>query len=522
MKLERDIAVIGSGFGGSLMAMIAQRLGRSVVMLERGRHPRFAIGESSTPLANLLLEGLARRHDLPSIAPLAKWGTWQKHRPKIACGLKRGFTFYHHSWNEPWAAQTDRGNELLVAASPNDTIADTHWYRPDFDHFLVREAQEIGVRYFDQTELQSGEDGTDGFLLRGTRCGETVEVRAQFVIDASGPRGFLHRALGLGEAAFDKLPPTQALYTHFNDVARWDSVMSLRETPPYPVDDAALHHVFDGGWIWVLRFNNGITSAGVAATNEVAQRFRFSDGEDAWRRLLAALPSVARQFSDARPLLPFVHAPSLSFRTRTVAGENWALLPSAAGFVDPLLSNGFPLTLLGIERLAGIIEQNWRAKGFATALGFYSEQTLRELDVTADLVGGLYANMSDFESFKAVSMLYFAAAMTAETRRRIGGMTSTPAFLLENDAVFGPALRTCLQLCRDNDSGATRENCIGTILRSIEPINLAHLGSPTRRSWYPCLAEDLFEAAPKLGVTRKEIEKLLVRCGFNHPGSGQE
>ena len=48
MKTDFDIAVIGSGFGGSLIAMIAKRLGRSVVMIERDRHPRFAIGESST------------------------------------------------------------------------------------------------------------------------------------------------------------------------------------------------------------------------------------------------------------------------------------------------------------------------------------------------------------------------------------------------------------------------------------------------------------------------------------------
>ena len=31
-------------------------LGYDVVLLERGTHPRFAIGESSTPLANLSLE----------------------------------------------------------------------------------------------------------------------------------------------------------------------------------------------------------------------------------------------------------------------------------------------------------------------------------------------------------------------------------------------------------------------------------------------------------------------------------
>ena len=73
-----DIAIAGSGFAGSLMAMIAARLGYSVVLLERGRHPRVAIGESSTPLANLLLEELCRRYDLPAMAPLAKRGSLAK------------------------------------------------------------------------------------------------------------------------------------------------------------------------------------------------------------------------------------------------------------------------------------------------------------------------------------------------------------------------------------------------------------------------------------------------------------
>jgi FADH2 O2-dependent halogenase len=93
MRADFDIAVVGSGFAGSLMAMIARRQGRSVLLLERARHPRFAIGESSTPLTNLLLEELARRYDLPEVLPLTKWGPWQKALPKIGCGLKRGFTF---------------------------------------------------------------------------------------------------------------------------------------------------------------------------------------------------------------------------------------------------------------------------------------------------------------------------------------------------------------------------------------------------------------------------------------------
>ena len=244
-----DLAIVGSGFGGSLLAMIARRLGRSVVLLERGCHPRFAIGESSTPLANLLLEELATRYDLPRLMPLTKWGRWQKEYPAIGCGLKRGFTFYHPSSDRP----------LLVAASPNDEIADTHWYRPDFDHFLVREAQRMGVIYHDQVALDRFTPETGEIEGRGLR------ICARFVVDATGPRGFLHRALQLPEAPFENLPATEGLYAHFRSVRK---LPPPDEIPPFPVDDAAVHHVFDGGWIWVLRFNNGITSAGAAVTAE--------------------------------------------------------------------------------------------------------------------------------------------------------------------------------------------------------------------------------------------------------------
>src|SRR5262245_1391556 len=289
------MAVIGSGFGGSLLAMIARRLGRSVLLVERGQHPRFVIGESSTPLANLLLEELTAKYDLPRLAPLAKWGSWQKAYPHIGCGLKRGFTFYHHTLDKPWRAKADRRNELLVAASPHEGIADTPWYRPEFDHFLVREAQTLGVEYLDQVKLETAELLSDHITLRGRRKETNLCFRVRFAVDASGPRGFLHRALALPEASFKDLPPTQALYAHFSSARRWDSLHSEKDASPYPVDDAAMHHIFEGGWIWVLRFNNGVTSAGVAATDDLARKFQFADGAAAWNRLLQALPGVQQR-----------------------------------------------------------------------------------------------------------------------------------------------------------------------------------------------------------------------------------
>ena len=139
-----QIAIIGSGFGGSLLAMIARRIGFSVALLERGKHPRFVIGESTTPLTNLLLEEISTTYDLPGLRPLCKWGTWQSTTPQLPCGLKRGFTFYRHDLDQPFQPQPDGRNQLLVGASPRDEVADTHWYRPDFDQFLVQQAQALG------------------------------------------------------------------------------------------------------------------------------------------------------------------------------------------------------------------------------------------------------------------------------------------------------------------------------------------------------------------------------------------
>jgi FADH2 O2-dependent halogenase len=475
--LKCDLAIVGAGFGGSLMAMVAHRLGLSVVLLEQGRHPRMAIGESTTPLSNLLLERLCATYDLPRIAPLAKWGSWQRTYPEVACGLKRGFTFFHGE------------DELLVAASPHDDIADTHWYRADVDHFLVREAQQLGIDYRENVRLETVEVAEDRVDIRG----DGFAIQAGLLIDATGPRGFLHRALQLEECLFPGLPAREGLYSHFTGVSR---TPARGETPPFPVDDAAVHHLFDGGWVWVLRFNNGVTSVGVAATPAVATELKLSEGAPAWQRLLQRLPALRSQFEPAAPCRPFRHIPAMSFRSRTIAGERWAMLPSAAGFVDPLLSTGFALTLLGIERLAKILHHGG-------GLPLYARQTDQDLLAASQLIGALYANMGSFPAFAAVSMLYFAAVSFAETAHRLGKPELVPGFLLHEHPSFGPALQGLFD--------------IHDVRALIEPFNLGGFGDPARGNRYPALAEDLMGAAHKLGASRAEIAAMLEKSGFFGP-----
>jgi FADH2 O2-dependent halogenase len=285
------------------------------------------------------------------------------------------------------------------------------------------------------------------------------------------------------------------------------------------MDDAALHHVFDGGWMWVLRFGNGVTSAGIAVTEALADELRLADGEPAWRRFLSLYPSVAAQFAEARPTREFTWMPRMPWRVEQASGPGWVMLPSAAGFVDPLFSTGIPLTLLGIERLARILEgetphQEAPRKGApydrdsgprSPIPDPYSAATLADVDHTARFVAGCYAAFPRFEQFAAYSMFYFAAASFAEMSRRLGVHAPDARFLAADRAAFADALAALSPQARPFDGGYVEE-----VARAIEPLNIAGLCDAAKGNWYPVDLQDTVRGAAKLGVTEEQAAAVCV------------
>ena len=62
--------------------------------------------------------------------------------------------------------------------------------------------------------------------------------------------------------------------------------------------------------------------------------------------------------AEAKVIREFTWMPQLAYRAAASTGNGWAMLPSAAAFIDPLFPTGFPLTLLGIERLGRMLEED--------------------------------------------------------------------------------------------------------------------------------------------------------------------
>jgi len=90
-----DCIVLGTGIGGSMLGAILARNGLSVLMLDSEAHPRFAIGEATTPDTNLRLRLLSVKYDVPEIG---HFSAFEPLRDNVSaqCGVKRAFTLKGH------------------------------------------------------------------------------------------------------------------------------------------------------------------------------------------------------------------------------------------------------------------------------------------------------------------------------------------------------------------------------------------------------------------------------------------
>ena len=516
-----DVAIVGSGFAGSLMARVLAVQGYDVVLLERGTHPRFAIGESSTPLANLSLERIARRYGLDDCYRLAAHGRWMQHYPELRRGLKRGFTFYRHHPGKPFANEGLDSERLLVAASPDAALADSHWFRADVDHHFVRQAVAAGVDYRDRTELTDAHIGSSGVRLAGQRSGATFQLRAEFVIDASGPGGFLARQVSIPSGLGRTATRAGLVFSHFSDVRDMSSAVPGPPLPPgpYPDDWAAVHHVIDEGWMYSLRFDHGVTSAGFALSPRGAQQLGASrmPAAELWQKLLRRYPTIGAVFSDAKPTMPIAFRDRIQHRLTRAAGARWALLPHAFAFVDPLFSTGIAWSLRAIERLALGFEPGARGKRRAPAnLSRYARQLSAEADQIDQLVSGAYESMAHFDLFAAHAMIYFGSVSFAEVRQRLvdGESETAPwsGFLGVGDSVLGPLpgasrrrLRRITQGRGRSGTARERRDFVSWVASAIAPRNIAGLADAERHHLYPVDIDLLVERHELLGLSRDQL-----------------
>src|SRR6185295_11927339 len=224
-----DVAILGSGIGGSVLAAILGRQGFRVLLLEKGTHPRFAV---------------------PEIQNISSTERILQHVTKN-CGVKKTFGFLYHDegkWQDPKKAHL-----LIPPATP--LVSESHLFRQDIDHYLVKAAIRYGVVYRDRTDVEDFSLGEDGVVLRTT---DGEEIHARFLVDGSGHKSVVAHKLGLRQEAPPLRTQSRTIFTHMIGLKRYDDTLPPEERPGLSRQwyEGTLHHMIDGGWFWVIRFDN--------------------------------------------------------------------------------------------------------------------------------------------------------------------------------------------------------------------------------------------------------------------------
>jgi FADH2 O2-dependent halogenase len=416
-----DVAILGSGFAGAILGAILARQGLKVLILDADSHPRFAVGESTITHTSLMLGYMAERFSVPEFKSLTSPPRIREHVTH-SCGIKRAFGFiYHRDGEEPDMAEA-RQASLSDHLRPNEN----HLFRQDVDVYLLYACIRYGAEVRQKRRVSNVHIDEQGVRL-DTEAGESFHAR--YVVDASGYRSPLARKFNLRETPTRLKTHSRTVFTHMIDVPPFDDCIAPARAGGQPLSEldiswfeSTLHHVFDGGWMWVIPFNNmpGATnplcSVGVCVDSRRFPKPAIPP-EQEFKQFVSRYPAVARQFEKAKAAREWVSTDRLQYSSSQTVGYRFCLMAHAAGFIDALFSRGLANTVDVVNAIADPLLQALADDDFAEER-FERVERLQQrlLDYNDVLVNNSYIAFANYHLWDAWLRTWILSAATDEVR----------------------------------------------------------------------------------------------------------
>ncbi len=331
MSVRYDVVVLGGALAGASTALLLRRRFPELRILIVEKNPAFdwKVGESTVETSGYFLSRVLRIYDHLSREQLTK----------------QGLRFWFHNGGVQGLREASEVGGTQLARLPSFQLD-----RAKLDeHVLalaVREGAEL-MRPARVAEVRLPEETNevDGFV-RVERDGESTDVRAGWIVDASGRTAVIARKRGMLHP-LDEHPIT-AVWARYRGVKDMDGPELAGGDAGDPFGGAiaasrrlATNHFNGYGyWIWFIPLQGGETSVGAVWDprmvrppdgNSAARLDWFLEGNPLARQVIAGAERVKDD------LWSYQQLPYLVDR---VAGPGWSLVGDAGGFLDPFYSPG--------------------------------------------------------------------------------------------------------------------------------------------------------------------------------------
>lgn len=336
-----DVVIAGGGLAGAATAARLAAGGHSVALVERSRFDRPRIGETLAPSVSPLLRDLGVWDRFTALHPLPSWGLrsiWADSEPAVHSHLASA---YGHGWH----VDRQRVDGMLAGAAAATGA-----------HLLTGVAV-TGCRY-------------DGVTWRVVCTGGRL-LHARVLVDATGRRSAVGRALGGRRIAFDRLVAVAA------------------SVPGHDVTEERylLLEATEDGW-WYTAPVPGNAMIGMLLTDADLCRAGGLTDRARWQARLTATRATAARLSEAPPQTDLWVHPAASHRLlRTGDPRPWLAVGDAALAVDPLSGSGVTRALRMASSaalaVAHLLDHGNTPAG-ATALMEYEAE--RDRECTAHLI----------------------------------------------------------------------------------------------------------------------------------------